>query len=122
MSTYRGFSSKNFLKNKSFKIYDIDVIKDDLNNHLNTVIGSRYNQPTFGSIIPLMKFEQLDEITALRVYDDFVRVIQGDPRVAIFDSDYIALFDQNTLMLFADVEYIELNTRDRIELNLEFGE
>lgn len=47
---YVGFSSVN-IENTNSKLYDLDLIKQDLINHFNTRKGERLMNPEFGSVI-----------------------------------------------------------------------
>ena len=47
---YKGFSSLDQTTSNS-KLYDFDLIKQDIINHFNTRKGERVMNPTFGSII-----------------------------------------------------------------------
>ena len=61
-------------------LQDKELAIQDLKNHLNTRLGERLMDPTFGSIIPLLIFEPLDEITSKEIQDDVIRIIGLDPR------------------------------------------
>jgi len=47
---YKGFSSVN-ASNFGNKLFDFDLIKQDILNHFNTKKGERLMNPNFGSII-----------------------------------------------------------------------
>ena len=57
--TYKGFNSKESSKN--YKIYDIDLVKQDLINHFYIRKGEKLENPEFGTIIWDMLFEQFTE-------------------------------------------------------------
>ena len=60
---YRGYSSFEFEATGSFKINDVELIKLDLLNHIFTRRGERVMMPRFGTIIPDLVFEPLDDET-----------------------------------------------------------
>lgn len=118
---YRGFSSFEFQRAKTFKIRDVELVKLDLLNHIFTKQGERVMMPTFGTVIPEMMFEPLDTETVNTVVEEVRRVLNYDPRVEILEMDVRPEYDRNTLYVGARVLYIELNLVDDLELNIEFG-
>jgi phage baseplate assembly protein W len=118
---YKGFSSFEFQRAKTFKIRDVELVKLDLLNHIFTKQGERVMMPTFGTIIPEMTFEPLDTETVNTVVEEVRRVLNYDPRVEILEMDVRPEYDRNTLYVGARVLYIELNLVDDLELNIEFG-
>lgn len=117
---YKGFSSFEFQANKTFKLYDIELVKMDLLNHIFTKQGERVMMPNFGTIIPEMVFEPLDNETVDTVTSEVLRVINYDPRVEIIDFEARPNFDEGTITVAARLFYIELNIVDDFELNIEF--
>lgn len=77
---YRGFSTIN-PSNKTSKIYDIDLIKQDLMNHFNTKKGSRVMNPNFGTIIWDLLMEPLTEENKNLLLNDIQRIISLDSRI-----------------------------------------
>lgn len=117
---YRGYSSFEFQRNKTFKLYDIDLVKMDLLNHIFTKRGERVMMPTFGTQIPEMVFEPLDEETIEIVQDEVTRVINFDPRVELLEVQTQPDFENHTLLVSARILYVELNLVDNMELNITF--
>ena len=117
---YRGFSSFEFQKNKSFRLTDIEIVKMDLLNHIFTRRGDRVNMPTFGTQIPDMVFEPLDEETIDIISDEIEGVIDYDPRVELLSLVVDPIYDENTVTVAARIRYIELNMDEVLELRLEF--
>jgi len=69
----------------STRLYDIDLVKRDLQNHFMTRLGERVMKPTFGSIIWDLLFEPFTETVRQQVISDVRRVINSDPRVELVD-------------------------------------
>jgi phage baseplate assembly protein W len=86
---YRGFSSTS--DNPGNRLYDFDLIKQDIINQFSTKKGERVMNPTFGTIIwDLLMEPMTDEVrTALR--DDISRICNSDPRVTPVQLDMIEL-------------------------------
>lgn len=118
---YKGFSSFEFQSNKTFTLRDIEIVKLDLLNHIFTKQGERVMMPTFGTTIPTVAFEPLDNETIDLVLSEVQRVIEYDPRVELINLNYSADYDHNTLTVGADLLYVELNIVDGLNLNIEFG-
>ena len=69
---YRGFSTFEFQRNKSLRITDVELVKLELLNHIFTQRGSRIMMPNFGSSIPQMTFEPLDQDLVDDVYAELL--------------------------------------------------
>lgn len=82
---YKGFSSLN--SNPGNRLYDFDLIKQDIINHFNTKKGSRVMNPEFGSIIWDLLMEPLTEAVKDALTDDITRICNFDPRVTPIQID-----------------------------------
>jgi phage baseplate assembly protein W len=118
---YHGLSSKNWMKTKNLGISDIEVVKQDLMNHIYTPIGSRVMMPTFGTRIPLMTFEPNDEITRQIIEDDLRAVFEYDPRVQLVTLQVLSVPDHNTISAFADLLFIEFKVTHTIHIEVKTG-
>jgi phage baseplate assembly protein W len=119
LPTYRGFSTENYLKNKTMMLTNQELVKRDLLNHIYTIPGERPHLPNFGTRIPLLVFEPLDQKTISIVKEDLTRVFEYDPRVKLVDMVVNAVPDTNMIAAFVDLLYVELNVTET--LHLEFG-
>ena len=86
---YRGYSSFEYENNKTLKINDLELVKLDLLNHIYTRQGERVMMPTFGTRIPDLAFEPLDNVTLDILRNDLLTVFNFDPRVSILDLDFV---------------------------------
>ena len=118
-SLYRGFSSDNFLSARTLLVTDQEVVKRDLLNHIYTIPGERPHMPDFGTRIPLLAFEPLDDRTVQILREDLEKIVNYDPRVEMIDLVITPLPDNNAIVAYMDVRYIELNVTET--LRLEFG-
>lgn len=114
---YRGFSSSA----KNFSITDMDCVNADIVNHINTIKGERAMLPDFGTRIPLLAFEPLDERTLDIVREDLKTVIAYDPRVSLIDMAVMALPDNNAIIAVVDLQYLELNVTGTLRLEFPVG-
>lgn len=76
---YKGFSTLD-PTNFGSKLYDFDLIKQDILNHFNTRKGSRVMHPTFGSIIWDLLMEPLTEQVKELITQDIDYICNYDPR------------------------------------------
>ena len=117
---YKGFSSFEFENTGSFKINDIELIKLDLLNHIFTRRGERVMMPTFGTTIPDLVFEPLDEETIDQLESELRLVFDYDPRVELLDLIVTPDIDSNAVTAAARILCIELDTVELMNLNIEF--
>jgi len=119
-ATYTGFSSYQFQENKQFKQTDLELVKTDLIAHIFTSKGSRVMMPEFGTLIPDVLFEPLDDITTELIEDELRSVFDFDPRVILTDFDMTVDADRSFVQATAVLFYVELNRTDVLDLNLQF--
>jgi hypothetical protein len=77
---YVGFSTVNS-KSPGNKLYDFELIKQDLINYFNTRPGERVMNPSFGSAIWSLMFEPLTETTRQLIQEDIIKICKSDPRI-----------------------------------------
>lgn len=112
---YKGFSSSETKKN--FKLYDIDLVKQDLINHFYIRKGEKLENPEFGTIIWDMLFEQFTEDVKNMIAKDVEDIINYDPRIAVNEVQ-IDSTDQG-IRIQADVTYIPFNINERMSFNFD---
>jgi phage baseplate assembly protein W len=72
------------------RMYDIELIKQDLRNHFMTRKGERVMNPNYGSIIWFLLFEPFTESIKQQVLGDVERIIRSEPRVEIVNIDLLS--------------------------------
>jgi phage baseplate assembly protein W len=77
---YKGFSTVDPQQRNS-KLYDFDVIKQDLMNQFSTKKGERVMNPEFGSIIWNVLFEPFTQDIRNAIDADIKQIIESDPRI-----------------------------------------
>lgn len=117
---YKGFSSYEYQRTKNFKLTDIELVKLDLLNHIYTRRGERIMMPSFGTRIPDLTFEPLDDITLDILEEDLIAVFKFDPRVELLELNIQPDYDNNAVTAAARLRYVELNMEDVLTLNLIF--
>jgi len=122
-SIYRGFSTQAHVENggKTFSTIDVETVKRDLLNHIYTIPGERVMQPKFGTRIPLMAFEPLDQTSISIIKEDLMMVMNYDPRVRLIDIAVLPLPNNNAIVAMIDVEYVKLNITETLKLEFPVG-
>lgn len=81
---FKGFSTQGN-SFKDTKLYDFELVKQDIFNHFNIRKGEKLENPEFGTNIWQYIFDPLDDQTREAITQDVQNVINYDPRV-ILDS------------------------------------
>jgi phage baseplate assembly protein W len=89
---YKGFSTSNDLSLTN-KIYDFDLIQQDILNMFQTKKGERVMNPEFGTVIWSLIYEPFTSDVKQLISEDVTRILNYDPRVTptqinITDVDY----------------------------------
>jgi phage baseplate assembly protein W len=112
---YKGFSSVN---NKTgFKIYDIDLVKQDLLNHFYIRKGEKLENPNFGTVIWDLIFEPFTEEIKKIIAKDVEAIINYDPRISV-NSVIVDSTDQG-LRVEAELVYLPFNISDAIVFDFD---
>lgn len=120
MTIYKGFSFHEFERKRTFSVTDIELVKLDLLNHIYTRKGERFYMSDFGTRIPDLPFEPLDEITISILREDLEYVVNYDPRVELMNIEIQPDYDNHSVSAKVTMKYIELNTVDTLDLHIEF--
>ena len=113
--TYKGFSSKEVTKN--YKLYDIDLVKQDLINHFYIRKGEKLENPEFGTVIWDMLFEPFTEDVKNIIAKDVEDIVNYDPRI-IVNEIQIDSTDQG-IRIQADLTYIPFNINERMTFEFD---
>lgn len=113
--TYKGFSSKE--ANKNYKLYDINLVKQDLINHFYIRKGEKLENPDFGTVIWEMLFEPFTPEVKEIIAKDVEAIINYDPRISVVEIQ-IDSTDQG-MRIQADVVYIPFNITERMTMNFD---
>lgn len=81
---YVGFSTVD-RRIPQTRLYDIELVKRDILNHLFTRKGERVMEPNFGSIIHDLLFEPFTQSVREQIINDIKNVVEFDPRVEIIN-------------------------------------
>jgi phage baseplate assembly protein W len=82
---YRGFST---VSSSGFtRLFDIDLVKQDLLNHFNTRKNERTRDSSYGSILQDLLFEHQTSLNTKLVVEEVIRIIKTDRRVTITEIE-----------------------------------
>jgi len=89
---FRGHSSvgRDFADSK---LYDIELVKQDILNHFNILKGEKLENPNFGTNIWLYLMDPLDDETRNAVIEDVEEIVNYDPRIEM-DSIEVNDYEQ----------------------------
>lgn len=124
---YRGISFMRYKDRKTLSLSDIELVKQDLLNHIYTRWRERIMMPTFGTRIPDMPFEQIDSTLLHNLEQDLLRVVDYDPRVELVTNDYVQgirvtpFIDDHIVVASVDLYYVELDVSETLDIKLEFN-
>jgi phage baseplate assembly protein W len=106
--------------NNTLILTDIKLVERNILNHIFTKKGTRVMMPNFGTTIPSMVFEPLDEYVIESVRSDVESVVAYDPRVRLVTITVVPNYDTNSLSVSLMLQYIELNVTQGMNFNIEF--
>jgi phage baseplate assembly protein W len=113
--TYKGFSSKETTKN--YKLYDIELVKQDLINHFYIRKGEKLENPEFGTVIWDIIFDQFTEQVKNIIAKDVEDIINYDPRIAV--NSVLVDSTPQGIRIQADVTYIPFNINERMTFDFD---
>tara|TARA_B100000614_G_C14124541_1_gene317224 strand:+ start:45 stop:407 length:363 start_codon:yes stop_codon:yes gene_type:complete len=115
MVTYIGYSTIDSISGAK-TLTDTDIAKRDLLNHFYTRRGERVGNPTFGSILPELVFEPLDEMTEQEAKDDVDKIVNNDPRWNVLET-LLSKPTEHSLEIKVRLEYVDTGTAEELLLN-----
>lgn len=113
---YKGFSTIN-TTTESFKLYDIELVKQDLINHFYIRQGERLMNPTFGTIIWDLLFEPLTEQLKSLITENVNQIINYDPRIRA-EQVTVTTYDTG-IQIECKVTYLPYNISQALRLRFD---
>jgi phage baseplate assembly protein W len=115
-SAYRALSTINE-SNKSFRLYDIEVIKQDIINHFHIRQGEKLENPEFGTIIWDVLFEPLTENLKEAIVQNVTEIINYDPRV---NADRVIVDSyENGIQIECVLTYLNYNISEQMRFKFD---
>lgn len=114
--SYRGISTVN-PTTKSWKIRDIELIKQDIVNHFHIRLGEKLENPTFGTIVWDVLFEPLTDALKEAIVKNVNTIINHDPRVQA--NDIVVDSYENGIQIYAELTYLEYNITEQLRFTFD---
>lgn len=108
--TFKGFSSR--ANRSNYKLYDFELIKQDLMNRLSVRKGERVENPGFGTIIYDALFEPLTEATRQLIIDDITEQLNADPRLST--NEIVVEEYEHGIAVQASLTYVPYNITEKL--------
>lgn len=117
---YKGFSTTDETKLTN-KIYDYELIKQDIMNMFQTKQGERVMNPEFGTIIWSLIYDPFTDDVKQIISDDVTRILSYDPRaiptsINISEAEYGLIIDATLFYVNQD-----LSEQMNLAFNKELG-
>lgn len=113
---YRGFSTVS-PDTENYKLYDFNLIKQDLLNHFNIRQGELLMNPTFGTIIWDLLFEPLTEQIRGLIIQNVNEIINYDPRITA--KDVIVTQYESGIQVECILTYLPYNISQKLQLQFD---
>lgn len=113
---YRGLSTVN-PDAKSFRLFDIELIKQDVINHFHIRQGEKLSNPAFGTIIWDILHEPLTDSLRSLIIQNVSNVINYDPRVNV-ENIIIDSYD-NGIQIECVLTYLTYNISETLRLQFD---
>ena len=117
MSNIIGYTTKD-TKSTAKVLVGLDLAKQDLENHFHIRKGEKWTNPEFGSNLPYLVFQPLDDLTVNEIEEDVINIVNYDPRFTLSDSTVTV--DQDAHFVYVSANLIYLPTKTATELQLKF--
>jgi hypothetical protein len=114
--TYKGFSSISG-DSKSYSLYDLALIKQDLINHFHIRQGERLENPAFGTIIWDVLFEPLTEEMKNIIIKNVEDIINHDPRV-VADNVVVTTYESG-IQIECMLTYLPYNIQEALQFKFD---
>lgn len=112
---YRGFSSKDYKRN--FRLFDFELVKQDLLNHFYIRKGEKLENPDFGTIIWDILFEPFTQAVRDEIAKDVTKIINFDKRIRV-ESIKIDTTDFG-IRIEAELTYLPTDLRDVLKIEFD---
>ena len=113
---YRGFSTIS-RSTHNYKLYDFQLIKQDLVNNFHVKQGERLMNPTYGTVIWDLLFEPLTEQVKHLILENVNQIFNSDPRVQVSNIT-ITPYDTG-LQIECSLKYLLYNVQEQMQLKFD---
>jgi phage baseplate assembly protein W len=114
--SYKGLSTVSN-DSRSFALFDINLIKQDLINHFHIRLGEKLENPTFGTIIWDLLFDPMTEDVKTAIADNVKTIINNDPRVKT-DRILVSAYETG-IQIECELTYLPYNVVEAIRFKFD---
>lgn len=111
---YRGFSTAD-PTSLSSKMYDLNLIKQNIINHFQTRKGERVMNPEFGTIIWSLIFDPFTASVKQAISDDVTRILNYDKRA--IPTEITIIEADSGMVIDATLYYSQIDMSERMKLD-----
>lgn len=112
---YKGFDSNKF--KTGFKLFDADLVKQDILNHFHIRKGEKLENPDFGTIIWDMLFEPFTEETKRLISQDVETIVNYDPRIRV--NAVIVDSTQQGIRIEVELIFLPFNISESLKFDFD---
>lgn len=112
---FKGFSSRS--ENTNYRLYDFNLIKQDLINRLSVRKGERLENPEFGTIIYDVLFEPLTEDVKEAILEDITANLNADPRLRATDINVTQ--SDHGIAIECALTYVPYNITEKLRFSFD---
>ena len=113
---YRGISTVANVKG-SYTIFDLNLIKQDILNHLHIRQGERLENPNFGCIIWDLLFDPLTDDLKDLIAQNVTEIMNYDPRVKV-DSLIVSQYESG-IQVECELTYLPYNISEALRFRFD---
>ena len=114
-NAFKGFSSRS--ERTNFKLYDFELIKQDLMNRLSVRKGERVENPEFGTIIYDAIFEPFTDALKENIIEDITNNLNADPRLST--QDIRVTEADHGIAIQATITYVPLDITETMRFDFD---
>ena len=114
-TTYKGFCSR--AEENNFKLYDFQLVKQNLINRLSVRKGERLENPEFGTIIYDVLFEPLTDALKQAILDDITANVGADPRLSA--GNIVVSQSDHGISIQASITYVPYNITEKLTFSFD---
>ena len=118
MSNIIGYTTKN-TKTTTKTLTGLELAKQDLENHFHIRKGEKWTNPEFGSNLPFLVFQPLDQLTVSEIENDVITIVGYDPRFELSDSTITVTEDTSFVYVSANLVYLPTKTATDLQLKFD---
>jgi phage baseplate assembly protein W len=113
---YRGTSTVDNNR-KNPRLYDLELIKQDLINHFHIRQGEKLENPNFGTIIWDVIFEPLTDDLKEAIATNVTTIVNYDPRIVVNQVTVDSY--ESGIQIECDLTYLPYNISESMQLRFD---